>query len=294
MTNLVLKESESLQTFQDKAPDRPVPDRDSTAPRKRRATGPRTEQGRKRASRNAIAHGIFSSVVVLPGEPEKLYKKLLRELVAAWQPVGGFEKLLVEKLAVCAWQLRRCLAVEGAEIRLSTEFYARDREAQQAHEASLLALLSELESQIKKNRFDMERDTQLLATAYRGGLDNCKGLLLSYKQWSEASNLSQAERICNGYATPDECVEEFLSDLAEELGRLRTSGAETARLKRERVTLEVTMRALPRPERAELLLKYKSVIERDFERTLSQLERIQRQRRGQPQAPRIDVTIATE
>lgn len=67
MTNLVLNERESLQGFQDKAQDRPAPDLDSTTPRKRRATGPRTEQCRKRASRNALAHGIFSSVVVLPG-----------------------------------------------------------------------------------------------------------------------------------------------------------------------------------------------------------------------------------
>jgi hypothetical protein len=60
MTNLVLKETESLQGFQDEAQDRPAPDRDSATPRKRRATGPRTEQGRKRSSSNAI--GFF-----LPG-----------------------------------------------------------------------------------------------------------------------------------------------------------------------------------------------------------------------------------
>jgi hypothetical protein len=70
--------------------------------------------------------------------------------------------------------------------------------------------------------------------------------------------------------------------------------AESAQTERDRMKLEVTVRAIPRSERAELLPKYEAALERAFDRTLLQLERIQRERRGQPQAPRIDVTIATE
>jgi hypothetical protein len=86
----------------------------------------------------------------------------------------------------------------------------------------------------------------------------------------------------------------FLTDLAEERCRLKAIYVAIARTEGARMNLEVTVRAVPRLERAELLLKYDSALQRDFDRTLSQLERIQRQRRGQPQAPRIDVTIATE
>jgi hypothetical protein len=222
MTNLALKETESLQGFQDEAQDRPAPDRDSTAPRKRRATGPRTEQGRKRSSSNAIAHGLFASVAVLPGESEKLYKKLLRDLVAALQPVRGLEQLLVEKLAENAWRYRRLLIVEGAEIRLGTEFYARDQEAQQLRDARnveshiaasryyrdgrdgllgldrnpaalrrCLELLSELDRGIKKDGLDTHRDTEILKEIYGGACDNRNGLFPSYKQWSAYSEVKR-------------------------------------------------------------------------------------------------------
>jgi hypothetical protein len=325
MTKLVLKESESLQTFQDKAADRPAPDRDSTAPRKRRATGPRTEQGRKRSSRNAIAHGIFSLVVILPGESERLYKKLLRGFVESLQPEGGLEMHLVEKLAQLAWRHRRLLIVEGAEIRLGTEFYARDQEAQQLRDARnveshiaasryyrdgrdgllgldrnpvalrrCLELLSELDRGIKKDGFDTNRDTEILKEIYGAACDDRNGLFPSYKQWSETAEASEAERDLHGYASPEECSKCFLTDLAEERCRLKAIYVEIARTEGARMNLEVTVRAVPRLERAELLLKYDSALQRDFDRTLSQLERIQRQRRGQPQAPRIDITIAKE
>jgi hypothetical protein len=216
MTNLVLKESESLQTFQDQAPDRPAPDRDSTAPRKRRATGPRTEQGRKRSSRNAIAHGIFSHVVILPGESERLYKKLLRSFVESLQPEGGLEMHLVEKLAQIAWRYRRLLIVEGTESQLGIQFHKRDQEVRWAREAErvearlatplvhhevkdgllgldhnpvalqrCLDLLSHLDSDIRKNGCDTNGDTISLAKIYGSGAFDCNGLRPSYEKWSK-------------------------------------------------------------------------------------------------------------
>jgi hypothetical protein len=325
MTKLVLKESESLQTFQDKAADRPAPDRDSTAPRKRRATGPRTEQGRKRSSRNAIAHGIFSHVVILPGESERLYKKLLRGFVESLQPEGGLEMHLVEKLAQIAWRHRRLLIVEGAESQLGTQFYKRDQEVRWAREAErvetglaaplvnrdakdgllgldhnpvalqrCLDLLSHLDSDIRKTGFDTDSDTVMLTKIYGAGAFDCKGLRTSYQKWSETAEVSDAERALNEYATPQECVGYFLSDVDDERRRLKAMHAESAQAERDRMKLAVTVRAIPRPERAELLPKYEAALERAFDRTLSQLDRIQRERRGQPQAPRVDVTIATE
>jgi hypothetical protein len=240
MTNLMLKETESLQDIQDRALDRPAPDLDSTAPRKRRAAGPRTEQGRKRSSRNALAHGLFSSVVVLPGESERLYKKLLRGFVESLQPEGGLEMHLVEKLAQIALRRRRLLIVEGAEIRLGTEFYARDQEAQRLRDARnveshigasryyrdgrdgllgldrnpvalqrCLELLSELDRGIKKGGVDTNSDTEILKEIYGAACDNRNGLFLSYKQWSEVAEASEAERDLHGYASPEECSKCF-------------------------------------------------------------------------------------
>lgn len=46
--------------------------------------------------------------------------------------------------------------------------------------------------------------------------------------------------------------------------------------------------------RLDHLLRYDASLERSFDRTLNQLERLQARRRGLPAAPRIDVNISTE
>jgi len=61
-------------------------------------TGPRTEQGKKRSSRNATKHGVFSKVIVLKGESRSEYEELLTGLRESHHPEGTSEELLVEKL----------------------------------------------------------------------------------------------------------------------------------------------------------------------------------------------------
>ena len=93
----------------------------------RKATGPRTEQGKQRASRNATKHGVLSKVVVLKSEPRDEYENLLTGLRETLQPEGALEELLVEKLAVFAWRQRRLLQAENAEIRKNMEFVEADQ-----------------------------------------------------------------------------------------------------------------------------------------------------------------------
>ena len=46
----------------------------------RKATGPRTQQGKERSKHNAITHGIFSKAVVLKGESQADFDALLSAL----------------------------------------------------------------------------------------------------------------------------------------------------------------------------------------------------------------------
>src|ERR1700674_714666 len=60
---------------------------------KRRGTGPRTMQGKTKSKQNALQHGIFSTAVLLPGEPRDLFKSLLNGLRADLQPIGTLEHI---------------------------------------------------------------------------------------------------------------------------------------------------------------------------------------------------------
>jgi len=52
----------------------------------RRATGPRTRQGKARSKRNALKHGVFAKDVVLPDESDAEFHALLDGLRNDFQP----------------------------------------------------------------------------------------------------------------------------------------------------------------------------------------------------------------
>ncbi len=93
----------------------------------RKATGPRTEQGKQKSSRNATKHGVFSKVVVLKGESRVEYERVLGGLWEALQPEGALEELLVDKVATISWRQRRLLLAEGGEIQKNKEFVESDQ-----------------------------------------------------------------------------------------------------------------------------------------------------------------------
>src|SRR6267154_5054033 len=82
----------------------------------RRATGPRTPQGKERSKFNARKHGLFSKAVLLQDESCTEYDALLDGLMENLQPQGKLEIVLVEYLATLLWRKRRLLQVETAEI----------------------------------------------------------------------------------------------------------------------------------------------------------------------------------
>ena len=85
------------------------------------STGPRTPEGKALISQNAVRHGIFTRDLIIPTgdgkEDDQEYHKLLDGLIASLNPSGQLECLLVEKIAVDYWRLRRVLRFETGSIR---------------------------------------------------------------------------------------------------------------------------------------------------------------------------------
>jgi hypothetical protein len=55
---------------------------------RRRGGGPKTEAGKRRASMNAVKHGMYSAAVVLPDEPQKEYDALLARYLDRFRPAS--------------------------------------------------------------------------------------------------------------------------------------------------------------------------------------------------------------
>jgi hypothetical protein len=284
-------------------------------------TGPRSPEGKERSKHNALSHGIFSEVTVLPGESSDEYVSLLKGLSGALKPKERLEKLLVEKLATLAWRHRRLLLAEGAEIQQASEFLEWDQKMQQQHEAELakrtlirthktfadrpglipemqnpeileycVELLLGLQRRIKSLGFVQEEyDRSILQTIY-GAVSNLHGTLLnSYYGWLKISRVSEEERQRTGSPTPEQCKDALVSQIDAEIRRFRDYRQEQAEKESERTKLEILRRKVPESEKLDRLLRYETSLERAFDRTLTQLERAQRMRKGQPLLPQLEV-----
>jgi hypothetical protein len=77
-----------------------------------RSTGPRTADGKRAASQNAVTHGLLSRDVLLPDEDGGALNTLRAELIAELAPAGTLETMWVDIVVACLWKWRRLNRLE--------------------------------------------------------------------------------------------------------------------------------------------------------------------------------------
>jgi hypothetical protein len=71
-------------------------------------SGPKTKEGKAKSSRNATKHGIFSSVLILPGvERQEDWDAHHEGILASLSPADTLEQEPAERAALTLWQLAR-------------------------------------------------------------------------------------------------------------------------------------------------------------------------------------------
>ena len=78
-----------------------------------RSTGPNTPEGKSIANQNSLKHGLLAKIPVLPSvESQREWNTHFQLLKATLSPVGYLECILVEKVALQLWRLRRVAQFE--------------------------------------------------------------------------------------------------------------------------------------------------------------------------------------
>src|SRR5688500_2706223 len=72
-----------------------------------RSTGPRTTAGKRRASRNALRHGLCSPYACLDGECAATYATFVREVEEELQPRTPRQRSLIPHIANLMWRIDR-------------------------------------------------------------------------------------------------------------------------------------------------------------------------------------------
>lgn len=82
-----------------------------------KSTGPKTEEGREVASRNALRHGLTAETLVVLDEEAADFAAHFAATRAALAPGDEVEEQLVERIALAGWRLRRAGRAEAAIVR---------------------------------------------------------------------------------------------------------------------------------------------------------------------------------
>ena len=72
-----------------------------------KSTGPRTVEGKERASQNAVKHGLLAREAVIVGEDPAEFEMYREGMLRTLAPVGPVEEMLAERVVGLSWRLRR-------------------------------------------------------------------------------------------------------------------------------------------------------------------------------------------
>src|SRR5436190_16788462 len=78
----------------------------------RRSTGPIAEEGKLRARRNAVRHGLTAETVIGALEDAEDYKAFEAAVIADYDAQSAVERELVLRLASLLWRIRRATTME--------------------------------------------------------------------------------------------------------------------------------------------------------------------------------------
>jgi hypothetical protein len=88
------------------------------ADHKSKSTGPKTPEGKRKSSLNALRHGLTGRVVVLPSEDMNAYHAFCAELMQDLRPEGAIEKQYAQTFCDTQWRLNRIRSVEDSMLAL--------------------------------------------------------------------------------------------------------------------------------------------------------------------------------
>ncbi|MFZ5801652.1 MAG: hypothetical protein ACOY3K_00875 [Candidatus Omnitrophota bacterium] len=279
------------------------------------STGPVTPEGKAIVAQNAVKHGIFAKDLIIAAgdgkEDEKEYRELLAGLVESLNPVGQMECLLVEKIAVDFWRLKRVLRFETGHIRqyLDTvidDYYRKtnwedkkehktdaEMDTEIAEHKGFISWNNRYIKALKKGvvRFDkptwegeglesdIEEDLSTVAEAIKEKAMN-EDELMQHEEGELGFPELRAIFTRAGYTDAD-IAKELIGCLKKQNQGYQRQIAEFEKVKQKnRYAEEVCVKAgsLPHGDNAEKVIKYEKAVQRFIFQNLALLKRLQSMR----------------
>jgi len=284
--------------------------------------GVKTPEGKEIVKYNALKHGLLAKeVVITVGEgaenPEE-FNALLEDLGTQLQPQGTLEEMLVEKIAVAYWRLRRAYRYEVGLIRneldnATDDFYNETNwNKQKVNKTD-----EEIEQEIKQEEGHLEewkKDKKELTAMHEDGKslediydweDNWDWLCdkFSYLFQSDDQQIETPkeirEHLNNKWDWSDDQIWQAHIELCDD--KIKHHKEQIVSFEKQMVKNKLRLQvirklgSIPTKDELDRLLRYEGAIERQLYKAINQLERQQRLRAGDnvPAPIAVDVDVNT-
>jgi len=297
--------------------------------------GVKTAEGKAVVKYNALKHGLLAKEAVITtgdgAEDPQEFNTLVEGLKTHYNPKGTIEEMLVEKIAVSYWRLRRACRYEAGLIKKALDTYQRDNLFK--YKKNLIGervgekfdLVNQLKKDLKEHEdllAEYEKDQKKILLAIKKGTplnafyDEEK---YSYLWWEiseqieENHNTEEDKTALSDYfdeMKPEEIHKEAMErfgytdqGILQEFSKcLKTlidyekEKVEVTKFELDKVlfTLErkPQLNAIPGENELNRLLRYETAIEKQFYKALNELERIQRMKRGELVPPPVNLDVS--
>ena len=281
--------------------------------------GVKTPEGKEIVRYNALKHGLLArEAVITVGEgaenPDE-FGALLEDLSTQLQPQGVMEEMLVEKIAVAYWRLRRANRYEVGLIRdeldtATDDFYGETSfggiKRHKIDDEINKEILTAKEGvaywkKDKRNLSRMRKDGKLLEDIYSWGenwewLEEKVQYIVDGDEDYDEFDPESLRKSLNGHAdwSDDQIWKALIEICDDQAGQHKEKIAELEKQKeKSRLRLQVIKRlgSIPSIHELNRLLRYEGAIERQFYKAQNQLERMQRMRAGDNVPPPLEVDV---
>ena len=285
--------------------------------------GVKTAEGKAIAKSNALKHGLLAREAVVTvgegAEDQAEFEAVARDLKRELQPQGILEEMLVEKIVVAYWRLRRAHRYESSLMQHemnSTEgsFYEKTKwngekvnrtdvqiDAKIFEEQEGIAYWEkdkrELNEMCKAGKplqeiYDWEENWQALG-------DEVDDLLPEDFEYDGDDWVQKLHALLTEANWTDDAIWKALIKDCD--GRIQYHKGQISELEHEKernrrkIAVLKKLGSVPSKHDLDCLLRYEGAIERQFYKALNQLERIQRLRAGDdvPAPVEVDVDVNT-
>ncbi len=285
--------------------------------------GVKTPEGKEIVKYNALKHGLLAKEIVITigdgAENPEEFNALLADLGTQLQPQGTLEEMLVEKIAVAYWRLRRAYRYEVGLIRneldnATDKFYSKTTYGGDKKNKTD----EEIEQDMKQEQENLEvweKDKEQLTAMHKEGksleeiydwegnwdwlTDKVSHIL---PEMDEDTTLEPKEmrELLNTHAKwSDEQIWQAHIELCDD--RMKHHREQILFFEKQKVKNKLRIQvikklgSIPSKDELDRLLRYEGAIERQLYKAINQLERQQRLRAGDnvPPPVAVDVNVNT-